>query len=139
MALTIARNGRQAKELVRDQPDARHWGSWVVENGSLSHYRLADLCHERTHISAGQAVCPFLLALGQIDPVKRELIQFGYNAPLEGHPPLSAYAFYYRNQPDFLHTNLTLRLAIAPTYVDSELGISQALGAHTDLGIGVAG
>jgi hypothetical protein len=79
------------------------------------------------------------LASGQIDPVKRELIQFGYNAALEGHPPLSAYAFYYRNQPDFLRTNLTLRLAIAPTYVDSELGISQALGAHTDLGIGVAG
>jgi hypothetical protein len=78
-------------------------------------------------------------ALGQIDPVKRELIQFGYNASLEGHPPLSAYAFYYRNQPDFLRTNLNLRLAIAPTYLDSELGIHDALGPHTDLGIGVAG
>lgn len=79
------------------------------------------------------------LALGQIDPVKRELIEFGYNAALQGHPPLSAYAFYYRNEPDFLRTNLTLRLAIAPTYIDSELGISQALGPHTDLGIGFAG
>jgi hypothetical protein len=78
-------------------------------------------------------------AWGQIDPVKRELIQFGYNAAFEGHPPLSAYAFYYRNQPDFLQTNLTLRLAVAPTYLDSELGILQALGEHTDLGIGVAG
>lgn len=83
-------------------------------------------------------LCPFL-AHGQIDPVKRELFQFGYNAALEGHPPLSAYAFYYRNQPDFLETNLTLRLAVAPTYLDSELGISHALGEHTDLGLDLAG
>ena len=75
----------------------------------------------------------------QIDPVKRELIQVGYNAAFEGHSPLSAYAFYYRNQPDFLRTNLTLRLAMAPTYVDSELGIRGALGELTDIGIGVAG
>jgi hypothetical protein len=71
--------------------------------------------------------------------VKRELLQFGYNAAFEGHPPLSAYAFYYRNQPDFLRTNLTLRLAIAPTYLDSELGIHGALDEQTDIGIGIAG
>jgi hypothetical protein len=78
-------------------------------------------------------------AWGQIDPVKRDLIQVGYNAAFEGHPPLAAYGFYYRNQPDFLQTNLTLRLALAPVYLDSELGISHALGENTDLGIGVAG
>jgi hypothetical protein len=79
-------------------------------------------------------------AFGQIDPVKRELVQFGYNAALQGHSPLSAYAFYYRNQPEFLqHTNLTLRLALAPTYLDSELGISHFITPNTDLGIGVAG
>jgi len=91
-------------------------------------------------IFLGVPICflPFSIS-AQIDPVKRELIQFGYNAPLQGHPPLSAYAFYYRNQPDFLHTNLTLRLAIAPTYVDSELGIAHALAPYTDVGIGVAG
>ena len=83
-------------------------------------------------------LCPWL-ARGQIDPVNRELFQFGYNAALEGHPPLSAYAFYYRNQPNFLGTNWTLRLAVAPTYLDSELGILHALGEHTDVGIGVAG
>jgi hypothetical protein len=59
--------------------------------------------------------------------------------PFEGHPPLSLYAFYYRNQPGFWQTNLTLRLAVAPTYLDSELGIRSALGQNTDLGIGVAG
>jgi hypothetical protein len=75
----------------------------------------------------------------QIDPYKRELVQFGYNVALEGHPPLAVYAFYYRNQPEFLRTNLTLRLAVAPTYLDSELGIKQALGERTDVGFGLAG
>jgi hypothetical protein len=76
---------------------------------------------------------------GQIDPVKRELLQFGYNAALEGHSPLSAYAFFYYNRPEFLRTNWTLRLAVAPTYLDSELGIREVLFPNTDLGIGVAG
>src|SRR4051812_24469231 len=75
----------------------------------------------------------------QIDPAKRELIQLGYNLPLEGSGPLSAYAFYYLNLPQFVHTNLTLRLAVAPVYLDSELGISQAFGEHTHLGLGIAG
>ena len=83
-------------------------------------------------------LCPWT-APAQIDPVKRDLLQFAYNAALEGHPPLSAYAFYYRNDPEFLRTNLALRLAVAPTYLDSELGLRQALGAHTDLGVGLAG
>ena len=81
---------------------------------------------------------PFV-AGGQIDPYKRELVQIGYNSAVEGHAPLSAYAFYYWNQPGFLRTNLTLRLAVAPTYLDSELGIAHVLGENTDLGIGVAG
>jgi hypothetical protein len=81
---------------------------------------------------------PFLAA-GQIDPVNRELIQVGYNVAMQGHAPQSGYAFWYKNKPDFFRTNLTLRLAVAPTYMDSELGISQALDAQTDLGIGLAG
>src|SRR5437868_2420893 len=75
----------------------------------------------------------------QIDPTKRELIQLGYNLPLEGSGPLNAYAFYYLNLPHFVHTNLTLRLAVAPVYLDSELGFNQAFGEHTDFGVGVAG
>ena len=78
-------------------------------------------------------------SLAQIDPVKRELFQLGYNAALVGHSPLSAYAFFYWNQPDFPSTNQTLRLAIAPTYLDSELGFHHVLGENTDFGIGVAG
>jgi hypothetical protein len=78
-------------------------------------------------------------APGQIDSTKRELIQLGYNQPLEGHAPLSAYAFYYLNLPEFLRTNFTLRLTVAPVYLDSELGIRQALGPYTDVGLGLAG
>jgi hypothetical protein len=80
-----------------------------------------------------------IFASAQIDPVRRDLIQLGYNGAFEGHQPLSAYAFYYHNQPDFLETNLTLRLAVAPVYLDSELGFIGALGPNTDLGIGLAG
>ena len=83
-------------------------------------------------------ISPFL-AYSQVDPFPRELIQLGYNASFEGHAPLAGYAFYYRNQPNFLHTNVTLRLAVAPTYLDSEVGFSHLLGENTDLGVGIAG
>jgi hypothetical protein len=80
------------------------------------------------------------LLFAQIDPDKRTLMQFGYNQPLEGHAPLAGYMFYYRNQPNFLeHSNMVLRLAVAPVYADSELGFIGVVTPHTDLGIGVAG
>jgi hypothetical protein len=87
----------------------------------------------------GAALCLPALALAQIDPVKRDLFQFGYNQPLEGREPVAGYAFYYHNDPGFLKTNDTLRVALAPTYVDSELGIAHALGPETDLAVGLAG
>ena len=81
-----------------------------------------------------------LVSSAQIDPFQRDLVQIGYNGALEGRQPFSGYAYYYHNQPDFLQkTNLTLRLAIAPTYADNELGIANALGPNTDIGIGIAG
>jgi hypothetical protein len=80
-----------------------------------------------------------LTAMAQLDPEKRDLIQLGYNQPLQGVGPLGAYAFYYHNQPEFMTTNMSLRLAVAPVYMDSELGFRNALGEHTDLGIGAAG
>ena len=80
-----------------------------------------------------------LAVSAQIDPVKRDLVQFGYNQPAEGREPLSGYAFYYHNDPDFFRTNTTLRLALAPTYLDSELGLVHLLGPQTDLGVGMAG
>jgi hypothetical protein len=80
-----------------------------------------------------------VMASAQVDPVKRDLIQFGYNQPMEGRAPVAGYAFYYHNQPDFLRTNLTLRVALAPVYVDSELGFVHGLGPDTDFAIGAAG
>lgn len=78
-------------------------------------------------------------AFGQLDPEKRRLIQLGYNQPLEGSAPIAAYGFFYYNRPGFIQTNLTLRLAVAPIYVDGELGISGVMTPNTDIGIGVAG
>jgi hypothetical protein len=78
-------------------------------------------------------------AFGQIDPEKRQLLQLGYNTSLEGHAPVAGYAFYYLNRPEFYRNDFTLRMAIAPVYFDSELGISHALGPNTDIGIGLSG
>src|ERR1039458_9237812 len=77
--------------------------------------------------------------LAQVDPEPRKLFQLGFNQPLEGASPLAGYLFYYVNEPNFLHTNVTLRLALAPVYMDSELGFVGALGPGTDLGLGLAG
>jgi hypothetical protein len=88
------------------------------------------------------SVLAFLLPLvagAQIDPVKRDLIQVGYNQPVEGQSPIGGYAFYYHNQPDFLRTNLTWRLALAPVYLDTELGVVHGLGPQTDFAVGAAG
>ncbi|HEY2952364.1 MAG TPA: hypothetical protein VGK40_07270 [Verrucomicrobiae bacterium] len=80
-----------------------------------------------------------LPAGAQVDPTRRELIQLGYNQSLQGQSPLPGYAFYYLNRPNYYRTNLTLRLAVAPVYLDSELGFSQAISPHTDFAIGFAG
>lgn len=76
---------------------------------------------------------------GQIDPEKRRLIQAAGEFPLQGHGPLAAYLYYYHNEPQFLGTNVALRLVVAPVYLDGELGFRRALGEYTDLGIGLAG
>jgi hypothetical protein len=78
-------------------------------------------------------------AFGQLDPEKRRLIQLGYNQSLESRAPIAAYGFYYYNRPGFIETNITLRLAIAPVYVDSQIGFSGVLTPNTDLAFGVAG
>src|ERR1700722_18389153 len=78
-------------------------------------------------------------ALGQVDPDKRELEQVGFSQAVEGASPVAAYGYYYLNEPNFLKTNLTFRLALAPVYVDSEFGFVGLLGPNTDLGVGIAG
>ncbi|MDB6033343.1 MAG: hypothetical protein JWM16_3681 [Verrucomicrobiales bacterium] len=75
----------------------------------------------------------------QIDDSRRELIQLGYNQQFVGHAPLSAYAFYFLNQPNFYRSNVTLRLAVAPVYLDSEVGFTSFFGPNTHLGVGLSG
>jgi hypothetical protein len=78
-------------------------------------------------------------ARAQIDPVRRDLVEFGYDQPLAGHFPLALYTFYYLNRPRFLDADHALRLAIAPTYLDGEWATRNALGANTDVALDFQG
>ena len=78
-------------------------------------------------------------ALAQIDPNPRSLLQLGYDLALPGQGPQSLYAYYYYNDPEFIRTNVALRLAVAPVYVDGELGFRHLLSPHTDVGVGING
>jgi hypothetical protein len=78
-------------------------------------------------------------SVAQIDPFRRNLIHVGYDQPLVGQGPQALYAYYYYNNPEFIRTNMALRLAIAPLYLYGELGLKQLLSPYTDVGIGVYG
>jgi len=78
-------------------------------------------------------------SLAQVDPEHRNLLELGYDEPLAGLGPQGVYAYYYYNQPDVLSTNVDLRLAIAPVYLDGELGLKQWLSRNTDIGFGFSG
>ncbi len=75
----------------------------------------------------------------QIDPEHRNLLELGYDQPITGKGPQGVYAYYYYNNPDLYNTNVDLRLAIAPAYVDGELGFKQLLSPTTDVGLGLYG
>lgn len=75
----------------------------------------------------------------QIDPEHRALLELGYDQPLVGQGPQGIYAYFYYNHPDFFKTNAALRVAIAPAYLDSEVGFRQLLSPYTDLGLGING
>jgi hypothetical protein len=57
------------------------------------------------------------MALAQIDPYPRGLLQLGYDQSLSGQGPQSLYAYYYYNNPEFLRANMALRLVRAPVAV----------------------
>ena len=77
--------------------------------------------------------------LAQVDPEHRNLLELGYDEPLAGQGPQGVYAYYYYNQPDVLSTNVDLRLAIAPVYLDGELGLKRWFSPNTDIGFGFSG
>jgi hypothetical protein len=78
-------------------------------------------------------------ARAQLDPEPRQILHIGFNQPLHDDGPQAHYLFFYWNIPDFPSTNQVLRLIIAPTYLDGELGLKGALGENTDLALGVFG
>lgn len=78
-------------------------------------------------------------AHAQIDPEPRQILHAGLNVSLKNDGPPGAYLFYYWNMPNVPSTNEYLRLAIAPTYLDSELGFKGLLGENTDLAVGAFG
>jgi hypothetical protein len=78
-------------------------------------------------------------AAAQVDPVARDLLEFGYQQPLQGRAPLAAYAFYYGNRPQFGAPDRAARLAVSPTYLDGEITLRGLLGANTDLALGIDG
>src|SRR6516164_1591253 len=80
-----------------------------------------------------------LPVLAQMDAMPRQLLHLGANFPLSDAGPLGAYAFYYWNMPNVPTTNEVLRFAIAPVYIDSDLGFKNLLGDHTDLAVGAFG
>lgn len=75
----------------------------------------------------------------QIDPIDRNLVELGYDQAVVGHGPEAAYAYYYYNRPEFIGQDIALRAAIAPCYIDSELGFKQLLSPTTDVGVGLSG
>lgn len=75
----------------------------------------------------------------QVDPVHRDLLELGYDEPLEGQTPQAGYAYFYYNNPDFFKTNVALRLALAPVYLNSEVGFKGLLSPYTDVGVGIEG
>ena len=90
-------------------------------------------------VAFGLVLASAHMAFAQIDPYPRNLLQLGYDQSLPGKGPQSAYAYYYYNNPQFMRTNVALRLAVAPIYFDGEVGFRQLLSPHTDVGIGISG
>ena len=78
-------------------------------------------------------------APAQIDPFNRNLVELGYDQALQGHGPSAAYLYYYYNKPDYFAKDIDLRAAIAPAYLDSEIGFKHFVLPYTDLGLGLSG
>jgi hypothetical protein len=91
-------------------------------------------------LAAANVLVAFALKCSaQIDPEHRDLIELGYDQPLVGQGPQGVYAYFYYNNPEQFATNIALRAAIAPAYLDSEIGFKQLISPYTDFGIGING
>lgn len=94
----------------------------------------------RTKLILGLLLAALPLASrAQVDPMHRNLLQLGADAPLSGFGPQGIYAYYYYNNPELSGTNVALRMAIAPAYFDGEIGFKELLSPNTDVGLGIYG
>ena len=76
----------------------------------------------------------------QIDPVRRDLIQLGYNQPRSKATRRSpATRFIITTSRIFCAPTSRCGWRVAPVYLDSELGFVGGLGPNTDFAIGLAG
>jgi hypothetical protein len=77
-------------------------------------------------------------ARAQIDDARRFQLEGGYEDGVGSPGPNGAYVFAYLNRPGVLGPGSALRLAVAPVYLDAELGLPNVL-PRTDLGLGFTG
>src|SRR5262245_12088667 len=91
----------------------------------------------------GHCCCVSLVAVwtaqAQLDPEPRQILHLGVNQSLHEDGPQAHYLFYYWNMPEFHADDRSLRVIVAPTYLDGEYGLKGILGQNTDLGLGVFG
>jgi hypothetical protein len=103
-------------------------------------HRRATACRARIFAFVGSiSLIGAVSAHAQLDPEPRQLLHLGASQSLHNDGPEAHYLFYYWNKPNFPGTNQILRLVLAPTYVDGELGFRDVLGPNTDLGLGLFG
>ncbi|HEX6795619.1 MAG TPA: hypothetical protein VF304_17365 [Casimicrobiaceae bacterium] len=75
----------------------------------------------------------------QVDPLRRDLVEIGYDQPLQGHAPVGAYVFYYLSRPQFGDADHALHIALSPVYVEGEWAVRRVFDPDTDVAIGVRG
>lgn len=78
-------------------------------------------------------------AKAQIDDQKRLLLEGGYEDGVGSPGPGAPYGFLFLNRPGAAGPGSAWRLALAPVYLDTELGLPGIFGSRTDLGLGFSG
>jgi hypothetical protein len=72
----------------------------------------------------GLVLLPVLAAAparAQRDPEPRAYVEVGTEAPLKGNAPITGYAFFLWNRPNFPEPDQYLRVVVAPTYLLAQL------------------
>ena len=80
-----------------------------------------------------------LFVSAQIDPVRRDLIQLGYNRRSKATRRSPVTPFIITTSRIFCARISRCGWRVAPVYLDSELGFVNGLGPNTDFAIGLAG